>query len=35
LIVVGLPIYEYFNRRSEHEPLNWLDQEQDDTQDGS
>ena len=25
LIVVGLPVYEYFNRRSgELEPLNWL-----------
>jgi hypothetical protein len=24
---VGLPIYEYFNRRGEHEPLNWLDDE--------
>ncbi len=31
LIVVGLPIYEYFNRRGEHEPLNWLDDEQGDS----
>jgi len=31
LIVVGLPIYEYFNRRGEHEPLNWLDDEQHDS----
>jgi APA family basic amino acid/polyamine antiporter len=31
LIVVGLPIYEYFNRRGKHEPLNWLDDEQHDS----
>lgn len=29
LIVVGLPIYEYFNRRGDREPLNWQDDEQD------
>lgn len=28
LIVVGLPLYEYFNRRGrELEPLNWLQEE--------
>lgn len=31
LIIVGLPVYEYFNRRAgKMEPLNWLQDEEDD-----